>query len=210
MNIKNNYINIKRKISSLTSNSERKIDILIATKNHSHEYINTLINMGHNLFGENKVQEALSKWEKIDRTALQLHMIGHLQTNKVPIALQLFNRIETLDSEKLAKKIYSHIGNSTTDFLIQISTDNNQNRGGIFFKESKEFIDYCKIDLSLPIKGVMCIPPKDISPHRHFEIVRDIAYSKNLHVISMGMSNDFSTAISCGSTQIRLGRIIFK
>ncbi len=192
--------------------------------------IEDAIGLGITRFGENRVQEAYEKWPELKKKHpnLQLHLIGPLQTNKVKQALELFDVIQTLDRPKLALAIAKEYANTrireyaTTDTIatsrlrgfvhslfIQINTGEEPQKAGIFPKEADDFIRYCRDDLKLPVIGLMCIPPVEDVAAPHFALLREIAKRNGLNELSMGMSDDFETAIRMGATCIRLGRALF-
>ena len=183
------------------------------SKKQDENKIDTAIQIGQRIFGENRVQEARQRWEErlkhIDD--LELRLIGPLQTNKVKQALKLFDIIETVDREKLAKEIHSHFDNKvkTKSFFIQINTGSESQKSGILPLESDSFIQYCVNDLKLPVIGLMCIPPIVGDPSQYFKILAKIAISNNLKELSMGMSNDYECAIKNGATFVRIGSKIF-
>ena len=216
-NIQKNRDLIIDKIKDVHKNcsfNESETPTLIAVSKKQEEYkINDALLCGQKFFGENRVQEAMQRWEsrlKIHND-LELRLIGPLQTNKVKQALKLFDVIETLDREKLAKEIKNNINDNikTKSFYIQINTGEELQKGGINVLEADTFINYCKNDLALPISGLMCIPPANEEPAMHFSLLKKIAYRNNLQKLSMGMSNDFEKAILFGSTCIRIGTGIF-
>ena len=215
--IKNNRDFILNKIKDVHKNSflgKSEIPKLIAVSKKQEDYkINDALLCGQKYFGENRVQEAMQRWEsklKLHKD-LELRLIGPLQTNKVKLALKLFNVIETLDREKLAKEIANNINDETKtqSFYIQINTGNEGQKGGIGSLEADDFINYCKNDLALPISGLMCIPPEIEEPAMHFSLLKKIAYKNNLQKLSMGMSNDFKEAIKFGATSVRIGSMFF-
>ena len=215
--IKNNRDFILNKIKDVHKNSflgKSEIPKLIAVSKKQEDYkINDALLCGQKYFGENRVQEAMQRWEsklKLHKD-LELRLIGPLQTNKVKLALKLFNVIETLDREKLAKEIANNINDETKtqSFYIQINTGNEGQKGGIGSLEADDFINYCKNDLALPISGLMCIPPEIEEPAMHFSLLKKIAYKNNLQKLSMGMSNDFEEAIKFGATSVRIGSMFF-
>ncbi|MFO0388112.1 MAG: YggS family pyridoxal phosphate-dependent enzyme [Alphaproteobacteria bacterium] len=177
--------------------------------------IEDAIALGITRFGENRVQEAYEKWPAIKQKHpnLQLHLIGPLQTNKVKQALELFDVLQTLDRPKLAEEIAKyfavHQPLATSHFFIQINTGEEPQKAGIFPKEADNFIRYCRDDLKLPVIGLMCIPPVEDVAAPHFALLREIAKRNDLKELSMGMSDDFETAIRMGATCIRLGRALF-
>jgi len=216
-NIENNRDFILNKIKDVHKNSslyKSEIPTLIAVSKKQEDYkINDALLCGQKGFGENRVQEAIQRWEsKLKRHKdLELRLIGPLQTNKVKQALKLFNVIETLDREKLAKEIANNINDETKtqSFYIQINTGDEGQKGGIGALEADDFINYCKNDLALPISGLMCIPPEIEEPAMHFSLLKKIAYKNNLQKLSMGMSNDFEEAIKFGATSVRIGSMFF-
>ena len=208
---------ILNKIKDVHKNSslyKSEIPTLIAVSKKQEDYkINDALLCGQKYFGENRVQEAMQRWEsKLKRYKdVELRLIGPLQTNKVKQALKLFNVIETLDREKLAKEIANNINDETKtqSFYIQINTGDEGQKGGIGALEADDFINYCKNDLALPISGLMCIPPEIEEPAMHFSLLKKIAYKNNLQKLSMGMSNDFEEAIKFGATSVRIGSMFF-
>ena len=216
-NIQNNRDFILNKIKDVHKNSslyKSEIPKLIAVSKKQEDYkINDALLCGQKYFGENRVQEAMQRWEsKLKRHKdVELRLIGPLQTNKVKQALKLFNVIETLDREKLAKEIANNINDETKtqSFYIQINTGDEGQKGGIGVLEADDFINYCKNDLALPISGLMCIPPEIEEPAMHFSLLKKIAYKNNLQKLSMGMSNDFEEAIKFGATSVRIGSMFF-
>ena len=215
--IQNNRDFILNKIKDVHKNSslyKSEIPTLIAVSKKQEDYkINDALLCGQKYFGENRVQEAMQRWEsklKLYKD-VELRLIGPLQTNKVKQALKLFNVIETLDREKLAKEIANNINDETKtqSFYIQINTGDEGQKSGIGALEADDFINYCKNDLALPISGLMCIPPEIEEPAMHFSLLKKIAYKNNLQKLSMGMSNDFEEAIKFGATSVRIGSMFF-
>ncbi|MDC6451264.1 YggS family pyridoxal phosphate-dependent enzyme [Alphaproteobacteria bacterium] len=187
---------------------------LVAVSKKQDEYkIDLAIQIGQKVFGENRVQEAQKRWEQRLQyhTDLELRLIGPLQTNKVKQALNLFDIIETIDREKLAKEIYSNFDSEvkTKSFFIQINTGNEPQKSGFLPLEADSFIEYCRNDLKLPVVGLMCIPPYDEEPAMHFCLLKKIADRNNLLELSMGMSDDFKEAIKFGATSVRIGSKFF-
>ena len=193
---------------------DRDVTKLVAVSKKQEDYkIDLALEAGHKIFGENRLQEAQKRWEsrqKIYRD-LELRLIGPLQTNKVKQALNLFNIIETIDREKLAKEIYSNFDNQikTSSFYIQINTGNEPQKSGLNSLDADSFIDYCMKDLKLPIVGLMCIPPQNEEGAMHFNLLKKIADRNNLKELSMGMSNDYLEAIKFGATSVRVGSLFF-
>ena len=216
-NIKENRDVILTKIKDIHKNSFFKNFVsprLIAVSKKQEEYkIDDAIKIGQRFFGENRVQEAIQRWENRikDYNDIELRLIGPLQTNKVKQALKIFNIIETIDREKLAKSISDNIDNNikTKSFYIQVNTGDEVQKAGVPALEANNFIEFCKNDLSLPIIGLMCIPPENEEPAMHFSLLRKLALKNNLVELSMGMSNDFEEAIKFGATSVRIGSKFF-
>ena len=191
-----------------------KIPKLVAVSKKQEDYkIDKAIECGQQVFAENRVQEAYSRWKKRLETNnnLELRLIGPLQTNKVNIALKLFDIIETLDREKLANEIAKNFNHNvkTKSFYIQINTGNESQKSGLSPLQADSFIKYCKNDLKLPIIGLMCIPPINEEPSMHFSLLKKIASRNKLSELSMGMSADYEDAIKFGSTSVRIGSMFF-
>jgi len=166
----------------------------------------------HKDFAENRVQEAKDKWsETLKNNNIKLHLIGKLQSNKVKDAFSLFNFIHTLDNEKLANKFYEIEKNSQKKikFFIQVNIGDEDQKNGIKVDLLKDFVKLCKYDFKLDVIGLMCIPPKDLSPESFFNKMRSLSLENNLKELSMGMSSDYKLAIKCGSTFVRVGSSIF-
>ena len=194
--------------------ANRPLPKLVAvSKKQNEDKVIEALEAGHKYFGENRVQEAQQRWAlKIQQYKnLEIRLIGPLQTNKVKQALELFDVIETIDRENLAKEIAKKFkkGVKTNKFYIQINTGSEIQKSGIEPLQSDSFIKYCKEDLRLPVVGLMCIPPINEEPAMHFALLKKIAERNNLKELSMGMSNDFKEAIKFGATSVRLGSVIF-
>lgn len=209
MNILSNYLNIKNDISILSNNTR----LVIVTKNYNINQIKPLIDAGHVDFGENRVQEASLKWKDLvsNNSQIKLHIIGKLQSNKAKEAFEIFHYIHTLDNEKLAQIFAKLEQNSKKkiNYFIQVNIGNEPQKSGISIDKVHQFVKYCMNDLKLNIVGLMCIPPVDIDPNRYFKNLSDLAKLNNLKELSMGMSNDYESAISNGATFVRIGSKIF-
>ena len=171
-----------------------------------------LINHGHLDFGENKVQEAVEKWTEIKRenNSLKLHLIGRLQTNKVKIALKIFDYIHSLDSKKLADKISNQQEEHklNTKIFIQVNIGKEVQKSGISENELPDFYNYCN-NLNLNILGLMCIPPLNEDSTEYFARMQELNKKIGLEELSMGMSADYLNAMKYGSTFLRIGSEIF-
>ena len=167
---------------------------------------------GHLHFGENKIQEAESKWLEAKKRYknLQLHMIGKLQTNKAKKAIKLFDYIHSLDNKKLALKLYQYEKelNKKCKFFIQVNLAEENQKSGIMLNSLSDFYKYCTSELSLNIIGLMCLPPANFKSDKFFKLLKKTAEQLNLKDLSMGMSSDYEQAILNGSTYLRLGTII--
>ena len=190
----------------------RPVNIIAVSKTFSIEHVKPLMEYGHNHFGENKVQEAISKWSNIkkDKEGLNLHMIGKLQTNKVKFAVQIFDFIHSVDSEKLAKKIAveSKKLNKKIKIFIQVNIGDEEQKSGINKNQLDQFVFYSK-EIGLNVIGLMCIPPANIDPEGYFDEMNKLNKTLDLNELSMGMSSDFLIATKYFSTYVRIGSSIF-
>ena len=186
--------------------------IIAVSKTFSIDRILPLIDYGHIHYGENKVQEALDKWISIkaNNSEIKLHLIGKLQTNKVKLALKVFDYIHSLDSEKLANKIAKEqeIQNKKTKIFIQVNIGNEKQKSGIDKENIYNFYQFCK-NLNLDIVGTMCIPPVNENSNNFFKEMDTINKNLGLSDLSMGMSKDYLSATSNNSTYLRIGAKIF-
>ena len=216
-NIQNNIKSILTKIDHAHKSSlfsKYKTPKLVAVSKKQEDYkVDDALACGQKFFGENRVQEATNRWQKRLEIYkdLELRLIGPLQTNKVKQALNIFDIIETIDREKIATEISKNFNNETKtkSFYIQVNTGNEQQKSGINPLNADTFIKYCIKDLSLPIVGLMCIPPINEEPSMHFLLLQKIAHRNNLTELSMGMSSDFENAIKFGATSVRIGSLLF-
>ena len=210
-----NLLKINEKVKSKFESNKNLIQkpkIIAVSKTFKIDHIIPLIDHGHIHYGENKVQEANEKWTKIkqENNNIKLHLIGNLQTNKVKIALKLFDYIHSLDSKKLADKIFrlQKELNTKNKFFIQVNIGNEDQKSGVPKKELIDFYNYCK-SLDLDIIGLMCIPPLNEDSKKYFEEMDNLNKNLKLNELSMGMSGDYLDAIESNSTFIRIGSSIF-
>ena len=186
--------------------------IIAVSKTFKIDKILPLIEYGHIDFGENKVQEAVEKWTEIKKInpKIQLHMIGKLQTNKVKLAVQLFDYIHSVDSKKLAKKISDEQlkSNKKIKIFLQVNIGDENQKSGIDKSEINQLVSYCR-EIGLEVIGLMCIPPFDIDPKGYFEEMQKLNESFGFTELSMGMSSDFLLAVKNLSTYVRIGSSIF-
>ena len=201
---------IKSKISSL--NLDKPVNIIAVSKTFTLDYIQPLINHGHLHFGENKVQEAIEKWTSIKKnnSRVQLHMIGKLQTNKVKLAVSLFDYIHSVENEKLAKKIADEQNklNKKIKIFLQVNIGDEDQKSGVNKKNVRELVLYCK-NIGLDLIGLMCIPPVNVDPEGYFKEMHSLNKTLGFNELSMGMSSDYLIAAKYLSTHLRIGSSIF-
>ena len=202
--------NIKVQINKLNITNNPKI--IAVSKTFKIDKILPLIEHGHIDYGENKVQEALEKWTEVKKTnpELKLHMIGKLQTNKVKYAVQIFDYIHSVDSEKLAKKIADEQNkiNKKIKIFLQVNIGNENQKSGINTNQVSQLASYCK-EVGLDLIGLMCIPPINLNPEGYFEEMNKLNKNLEFKELSMGMSSDYLTAVKYLSTYVRVGSSIF-
>ena len=208
-----NYRQILLKIDE----NQQKTDLLVVSKNRSlNDIMPCILKEKHKLFGENRIQEAQKKFnqETISSFGINLHLIGPLQTNKVDLALSLFQTIQTVDREKLVKEIHKSIQKEkypikTKNFYLQVNIGNEPQKSGIDIDHLPELYDKC-LKLNLNIIGLMCIPPADKQPDPYFEKMLSLREDLNPKLkLSMGMSNDYEVALKFHSDIIRIGSLLF-
>jgi PLP dependent protein len=208
-NILENYKNIFSHVYKLNKN----ITIIAVSKNFAMNDIKPLIDNGHIHFGENKVQEAELKWSQLlpSNNLIKLHLVGPLQTNKVDKAVSIFSFIHSLDRVKLADKLKEQEikQSKKLKYFIQVNIGNEIQKSGVLADDVPSFTDYCIKTLGLDVVGLMCLPPANEKPDTFFKILKNLSDSNKLIELSMGMSNDYETAIKYGATYIRVGSAIF-
>jgi hypothetical protein len=189
------------------------ITLVAVTKTHGTDRIQPILDLGQRVFGENRVQEAERKWPELKARYpdIELHLIGPLQTNKVREAVALFDVIETVDREKLARKLKGEMDRQgrVLPVYLQINTGEEPQKAGVHPSGADDFIRLCRDELKLDVRGLMAIPPADEEPSLHFALLRKIARRNDLSILSMGMSADFEIAVTFGATHIRVGTAIF-
>ena len=200
------------KYNEIKSFLKKTTDIIAISKNHPIDSVEKAINLGVRIFGENRVNEAKSKFLDIKNKSpdIELHLTGPLQSNKVKDAVKLFDVFHTLDREKIAnefKKYDFELKNKK--IFVQVNTGNEETKSGISLHNIDEFVKYCRHDLNLNIVGLMCIPPIIDPPREHFEILKNLADKNNLSELSIGMSNDYMDALKFNPRYLRLGTILF-
>jgi PLP dependent protein len=187
--------------------------LIAVTKTFGADDIRPVLDAGHKLFGENRVQEAKTKWPELRGAYpdIELHLIGPLQSNKTKEAVELFDAIHTVDRPKIAKAIADELARQgkRIKLFIQVNTGEEPQKAGVAPKEAAAFLAHCRNDLGLEIAGLMCIPPVDEEPAVHFAFLAKLASDLGLKELSMGMSGDYETATQFGATYVRVGSAIF-
>lgn len=207
-------------VRTIISDSEEKagrpngdVTLVAVSKTFDAGDIRPAIDAGQRVFGENRVQEAERKWPamKASTSDIVLHLIGPLQSNKAANAVALFDVIETVDREKIAKALSSEMAKQgrCPRLYIQVNTGDEDQKAGIAPSETLAFVERCRTEHGLAIEGLMCIPPVDENPGPHFALLRKLADEVGVEKLSMGMSGDFETAIAFGATSVRVGSAIF-
>ncbi|MFC3613148.1 YggS family pyridoxal phosphate-dependent enzyme [Lutimaribacter marinistellae] len=206
---------IKTRIADAEAKAGRasgSVKLIAVSKVQPDERVEAVLEQGHRVFGENRVQEAAGKWpafrERFD--GIELHLIGPLQTNKARQAMELVDAIHSVDRPKLARTL-ARLAQETghcPDLFIQVNTGEEDQKAGVLPSDADGFIAECR-DLDLPVRGLMCIPPVEEEPALHFALLAKIAVRNGLEGLSMGMSGDFETAIALGATHVRVGSAIF-
>ena len=190
------------------------VTLVAVSKQQPWDAIATVLAAGHTVFGENRVQEALARWEGKAAQGfpgLTLHLIGPLQTNKAREAVAHFDVVETLDREKLARALADEVQKQgrRPRLYVQVNTGEEDQKAGIVPAQADAFIAACRAGYGLEPEGLMCIPPADEPPGPHFALLSKIAARNGLAKLSMGMSGDFETAIRFGATSVRVGSAVF-
>jgi pyridoxal phosphate enzyme (YggS family) len=192
--------------------SEGSVTLIAVSKQQPNDRVEAVLAQGHRVFGENRVQEAAGKWPEF-RTrfdGIELHLIGPLQTNKARQAMELCQAVHSVDRPKLAAtlaRLAQEIG-QCPDLFIQVNTGEEPQKAGVLPSEADAFVAECRA-MDLPVRGLMCIPPVDEEPTLHFALLAKIAARNDLAGLSMGMSDDFETAVMQGATHVRVGSAIF-
>lgn len=206
---------IEARVAKACAENDRapeSVTLIAVSKVQPNERVAAVLDQGHRVFGENRVQEAAGKWPDFREQyeGIELHIIGPLQTNKARQAMQLAQAIHTLDRPKLAKtmaRLAQEMG-QCPDLFVQVNTGEEPQKAGVLPGEADAFIAEARA-LDLPVHGVMCIPPVEETPALHFALLAKIAERNGVTGLSMGMSGDFEQAIAFGATHIRVGSAIF-
>jgi PLP dependent protein len=201
------------KTCKIYGQSKKRVNLIAVSKTISAEKIHEAINAGCKIFGENYVKESQEKWPEIKKNfpEIELHFIGHLQSNKTDEAVDLFDAIQTLDSKKLALalKKSAEKKSKNPEIFIQVNIGEEDQKGGIAPQEVNNFVQFVREKCGLNLVGLMCIPPANEAASTYFALLKKMARENNLEKISMGMSADFEDAIALGATHIRVGTAIF-
>jgi pyridoxal phosphate enzyme (YggS family) len=209
MSALNKFIFIKNNIDKISKNTK----LIVVTKKYSLDVFQDIINFGHINFGENIVQEAISKWSPVlkNNKSINLHLVGSLQSNKVDKAVSFFHYIHSLDRVKLADKLKEEEikQGKKLKYFIQVNVAKEAQKSGIDYDGASDFIKYCITELRLNIIGLMCLPPVNANPEKYFRQLKVLSDLHNLSELSMGMSNDYMSAIENGATYVRIGSAIF-
>ncbi len=207
---------VRARITSAAAASGRsaaEITLVVVSKTFGAAEIMPVLEAGHRVFGENRVQEAKAKWPELRERhpGIELHLIGPLQSNKAREAVALFDVIETVDRPKIAEALAAEMARSRRRprLFIQVNTGAEPQKAGIAPTEAVAFVRHCRDALGLAIEGLMCIPPFDDDPAPHFRVLARLGREAKVSGLSMGMSADFETAIRFGATHVRVGSAVF-
>ena len=199
-------------IKDLIKKNNKISQIIAISKNHPKESVVEAIKNGVNIFGENRVLEAKNKFEELKGIYqnIELHLTGPLQSNKVKLAISIFDVFHTLDREKIAKEFFKYSEDIVNKkFFIQVNTGEEKTKSGVYSNKLKDFHDFCKFDMKLNIVGLMCIPPINEDPKPHFTKLQLLAKENNIDKLSIGMSGDYIEALKFNPAYIRLGTALF-
>ncbi|MGV1753776.1 YggS family pyridoxal phosphate-dependent enzyme [Agrobacterium sp. CG674] len=216
MEIEARLEDITQRIATVAEKADREagsVALVAVSKTFEADTIQLVIDCGHRIFGENRVQEAQGKWPGLkEKTGgIELHLIGPLQSNKAADAVALFDVIETVDREKIARALADECNKQgrALRFYVQVNTGMEPQKAGIDPRETVAFVAMCRDELKLNVEGLMCIPPAEEYPGPHFALLAKLAKECGVEKLSMGMSGDFETAIEFGATSVRVGSAIF-
>ncbi len=212
----NKYLDFVKVLEKAVLNANRdleEIELIAVSKKKPVELIREVINDGCRSFGENQLQEVEHKWIGLrqEYPKTKLHFVGNIQSKKTEKIFQLCDVIHSIDREKIVQKLKTFEDEHLLkkEYFIQINTGNEPQKSGVAFDDSESFLDKCINEYKLEVRGLMCIPPQNENPEKHFIKLRDLGRNFKLSYFSMGMSEDFETAIRCGATHIRVGTKIF-
>jgi len=216
MDLHDRLADVRNRMAKAAKEAGRQPDavtLVAVSKTFDAEAIRPAIAAGQRVFGENRVQEAEGKWPELraGTAGIELHLIGPLQSNKTAEAVALFDVIETVDREKIARAIAAEMARQgrTLRLYVQVNTGLEPQKAGIAPDDTVSFVAFCREELGLSIEGLMCIPPADENPGPHFALLSKLAARCGLERLSMGMSGDYEVAIGFGATSVRVGSAIF-
>ncbi|WFU47470.1 YggS family pyridoxal phosphate-dependent enzyme [Sinorhizobium terangae] len=209
----NDVVSRIRASEQAAKRAENAVTLVAVSKTFDADAIRPAIAAGQRVFGENRVQEAERKWPalRLETPDVELHLIGPLQSNKVADAVALFDVIETIDREKIARAVSAEMKRQgrILRLYVQVNTGLEPQKAGVAPEDTAAFVELCRGELAMRIEGLMCIPPVDENPGPHFALLQKLAGECGLDKLSMGMSGDFETAIAFGATSVRVGSAIF-
>ena len=213
MSVENLY-SVRDRIARAAKRWNKPEPVLVAvSKTFDSDAIRPVIEAGQRVFGENRVQEAQDKWPTLREEApdVELHLIGPLQSNKAGDAVALFDVVQTVDRDKIAKAIAAECARQgrRPKLFVQVNVGEEEQKAGILPADAVAFVDRCRVEYELAIEGLMCIPPVDDEPGPYFALLADLAKRCGVEKLSMGMSGDFETAVQMGATHVRVGSSIF-
>ncbi len=189
------------------------VTLIAVSKTFEPQAIRPVIAAGQRHFGENRVQEAYAKWPelRVETPGIVLHLIGPLQSNKAKDAVSLFDAIHSIDREKIARAVAAEMKKQgkTLQLFVQVNTGEEPQKAGVAPRDAVAFVKMCRQELGLEIEGLMCIPPVEEEPAVHFAFLRKLADQAGVSGLSMGMSDDFETAVEFGASHVRVGSAIF-
>ena len=198
--------------AKLARRSAEQVTLIAVSKTYSAEAIVPLIEAGQRAFGENRVQEAQSKWPDLRRSHpdVELHLIGQLQSNKAEEAAALFDCIHSVDRPSLVSALAKATERSgrRPDCFVQVNIGDEPQKGGCLVADLPALLDHCRSS-ALPIRGLMCIPPAGVEPAPFFALLATLARRHDVSALSMGMSADYETAVTIGATHVRVGSALF-
>ncbi|BCH52756.1 YggS family pyridoxal phosphate-dependent enzyme [Agrobacterium vitis] len=216
MTIEERLDEVRTRIAAAAREADRTpaaVTLVAVSKTFDAEAIRSVILHGQRVFGENRVQESQGKWPelKAETPEIELHLIGPLQSNKAAEAVALFDVIETVDREKIARALAEEMAKQGRQLrlYVQVNTGLEPQKAGIAPQDTVDFVTLCRSELGLDIVGLMCIPPAEENPGPHFALLAKLAGQCGVERLSMGMSGDYETAIAFGATSVRVGSAIF-
>lgn len=216
MSVEERLQDVRARIEKAERQAKRQtgsVTLVAVSKTFDVDHIRPVIAAGQRVFGENRVQESQGKWPalKAETPKIELHLIGPLQSNKAADAVALFDVIETVDREKIARALADEMKKQDRwlRLYVQVNTGLEPQKAGIEPKQTVAFVEFCRKELGLSIEGLMCIPPAEENPGPHFALLAKLARESSVERLSMGMSGDFETAIEFGATSVRVGSAIF-